>query len=570
MRGDDVRELQTFLIGQSLLTGDLVTGYFGPQTRAAVQQFQSARGIASSRNADSTGYGIVGPRTRSAIAQSGSSAVPPSSAPSSSSNSASLTATLQMQIQQLLARIAELQALQQQPSVSYSWQTESWSTCTNSTQSRVVSCRGSDDKTYSEHLCTASKLSESQSCTIAQAQSCSFNGSTVADGASVLAYQSSSVPFGQTCAPQTRACTNGTLSGSYQFSSCVAGNPTTCSFNGKTVAHGASVPAYQSASVPAGQSCGTAENRVCTSGILSGSFTNAACTVATRDVPYFGDPDTVKGPWSSYHFFGRRTQSIATNLSGVQVADRRIDFDSAGFSELKYCKKAPDGTWPAECFDPNIEQRVIKKGCVGGNDFFWLKGYKDSRGNRFRLEVVKAVVQFDDGRTYDITNNTCNYDSAGLADGIPYALFNIVDGYRMKIWFNQLDTNNKPTKLNYWEQHYTRERVTNQCWRGEGPNTLWAIVQRQTAWQGTFKDRNATKLETIGNGDWPLTTTSGGQLALQTFTAKFGGTFTTIAPTGVGTSLVWTSSNAMGKGMGWTSNTGDYSGQTCTADVKLL
>ncbi|MFZ2720150.1 MAG: hypothetical protein WAZ27_04770, partial [Minisyncoccia bacterium] len=93
---------------------------------------------------------------------------------------------------------------------------------------------------------------------------------------------------------------------------------------------------------------------------------------------------------------------------------------------------------------------------------------------------------------------------------------------------------------------------------------------RQTAWQGPFKDRNATKLETIGNGDWPLTTTSGGQLALQTFTAKFGGTFTTIAPTGVGTSLVWTSSNAMGKGMGWTSNTGDYSGQTCTADVKLL
>lgn len=52
------------------------------------------------------------------------------------------------------------------------------------------------------------------------AASCSFNGQTIASGASVTAYQAASVPFGQSCISQSRVCTNGVLSGSYTFASC--------------------------------------------------------------------------------------------------------------------------------------------------------------------------------------------------------------------------------------------------------------------------------------------------------------------------------------------------------------
>ena len=49
---------------------------------------------------------------------------------------------------------------------------------------------------------------------------CTFNGQTVANGASVTAYQSNQVPNGQTCLSETRTCNNGTLSGSYTFPAC--------------------------------------------------------------------------------------------------------------------------------------------------------------------------------------------------------------------------------------------------------------------------------------------------------------------------------------------------------------
>ncbi len=52
------------------------------------------------------------------------------------------------------------------------------------------------------------------------AKSCTFSGKTVANGSSVTAYLASSVPAGQTCKSQARACSNGTLSGTYANASC--------------------------------------------------------------------------------------------------------------------------------------------------------------------------------------------------------------------------------------------------------------------------------------------------------------------------------------------------------------
>ena len=54
-------------------------------------------------------------------------------------------------------------------------------------------------------------------------------GSTIASGVSVTAFQSPSVTAPATCASdpsETRTCTNGTLSGSYQYQNCTVLNPT--------------------------------------------------------------------------------------------------------------------------------------------------------------------------------------------------------------------------------------------------------------------------------------------------------------------------------------------------------
>ncbi len=86
-RGQDVVELQNFLIAQGDLAAGNNTGYFGKLTEAAVKSFQKRNDIVSSGTPKTTGYGAVGPKTRAKIARvcagSGSAAtsVPVSSAP---------------------------------------------------------------------------------------------------------------------------------------------------------------------------------------------------------------------------------------------------------------------------------------------------------------------------------------------------------------------------------------------------------------------------------------------------------------------------------------------------------
>ena len=66
-RGADVTALQEFLRTKGYMS-DASTGYFGVITEAAVKKLQAANSIVSSGTAASTGYGAVGPKTRSVIA----------------------------------------------------------------------------------------------------------------------------------------------------------------------------------------------------------------------------------------------------------------------------------------------------------------------------------------------------------------------------------------------------------------------------------------------------------------------------------------------------------------------
>lgn len=68
--GTDVTQLQTYLAKDSSIYPEgLVTGYFGTLTEKAVQRWQAKEGIVSSGTPSTSGYGLVGPRTRSALNQ---------------------------------------------------------------------------------------------------------------------------------------------------------------------------------------------------------------------------------------------------------------------------------------------------------------------------------------------------------------------------------------------------------------------------------------------------------------------------------------------------------------------
>lgn len=66
-RGSDVSALQEFLRAKGYMS-DAATGYFGTITESAIKKLQAAQNIVSSGTAASTGYGAVGPKTRSVIA----------------------------------------------------------------------------------------------------------------------------------------------------------------------------------------------------------------------------------------------------------------------------------------------------------------------------------------------------------------------------------------------------------------------------------------------------------------------------------------------------------------------
>ncbi len=65
--GEDVFELQKFLLRHGYLTADSVTGFFGINTQAALQGFQRDNGIVSFGSPETTGYGNFGLMTRTRV-----------------------------------------------------------------------------------------------------------------------------------------------------------------------------------------------------------------------------------------------------------------------------------------------------------------------------------------------------------------------------------------------------------------------------------------------------------------------------------------------------------------------
>ena len=133
---------------------------------------------------------------------------------------------------------------------------------------------------------TLSGSYSNSSCTVQAAASCKFNGQLIPHGSTVSAYQSSSVGFGDTCSSQTRSCNNGSLSGTYSYSSCTVNSANSCYFNGQTVDHGNSVTAYFNSTVPYGSTC-SSQQRTCDDGSLSGYYSYSSCQQEAPDTCSF-------------------------------------------------------------------------------------------------------------------------------------------------------------------------------------------------------------------------------------------------------------------------------------------
>ncbi len=224
MRGDDVHQLQAFLIDQNFLSTDLTTGFFGSKTESAVQQFQCAKEITCTGDAASTGWGIVGPKTRSAIEQT-------CGAPKRDLNINNFTPQAQSS-----GAAAIMCALSVRPSVVQRGQSSmlAWSSINARHVSidilGATSLAGSMAVTpYRTTTYTGTFIGDgTTTCETTltvipvAANACMFNNIVMTEGQSAIAYQSANVSAGSVCVSEQRTCFSAMLSGSYAYASCIA------------------------------------------------------------------------------------------------------------------------------------------------------------------------------------------------------------------------------------------------------------------------------------------------------------------------------------------------------------
>ena len=321
LRGDDVTALQVKLIALGFLDAGNDTGYFGPLTRAAVQQFQRQNGIVSSGDETTTGYGAYGPITRAALENV---SVQNAAGTQTSSNAAATASRLQSLIDQLQSLLQSINQLTEQVQVSnnslitptassassascsFNDQTVANGQSVTAYQSSVgakgsqclLQLRTCSDGTLSGTYQYASCATAAVATTTPTTTSCTFDGQTIANGQSVTAHQSSVGAKGSQCLSQLRTCSDGTLSGTYQYASCsveaAATTAASCTFNGQTIASGQSVTAYQSSVGSKGSQC-VSQQRTCSNGTLSGTYQLNECPAGTASSCTFNGQTIASG-----------------------------------------------------------------------------------------------------------------------------------------------------------------------------------------------------------------------------------------------------------------------------------
>lgn len=306
------------------------TGYFGSITQAAVKQWQSEHSIVSSGSPATTGYGAVGPKTRAAMGISCTSASATGSTASSQTTADKITA-LRAQLAQLLALIAQLtgrstSSLAIQTSTSGSSAGGGGGSSAGDSTGGGTSAGGSSNDGGSTG---GGGGSGGGGTTTPPPASCSFNGQTVASGASVAAYQDSSVPAGSQCISEQRTCTNGAFSGSYSNASCAA---RTCEpWLGQAVSGGTLqefVNRYSCVSVAAGTYLLNADVVIPSGHTIKGAGAATTILKANPQTWKFGSADallTHSGPTSNINISGLTLDASGIATYGIVADGMTID-----------------------------------------------------------------------------------------------------------------------------------------------------------------------------------------------------------------------------------------------------
>ncbi len=233
--GKDVSILQSFL-NTEYSDFPTPTGYFGRETERAVRKWQTSHHIISHGTARTTGYGMVGKRTRTTMGLCTSLtpittivtqvSVIPTSTTSISTTPPIPTQSLTPPV--LLSGGGGTPVPPVPPTPLCTPDTSSPQTQTilcptgqtgTTTQTRVSSCAvGATSPSWSGWGTTTNTCVVSAP--FPPPLACTFTASSISNGSQVTAYQSASVPYGQTCIAQIRSCSNGVLSGTYQYAMC--------------------------------------------------------------------------------------------------------------------------------------------------------------------------------------------------------------------------------------------------------------------------------------------------------------------------------------------------------------
>lgn len=158
-------------------------------------------------------------------------------------------------------------------------------------------------------------------------------------GQSVLAFASPTVAWSSACSSQERLCEDGVLGGTFTYPSCARLDPVACILPwGGTLAHAGSAIAYAQPLATPASPC-VPQERVCSDGNLSGSFTAQTCMIADDFDP---DPFTFEAVTEVP--FNTLTSSEIVPITGIygDVTARLSAYtDSAAF---RICADAACGT----------------------------------------------------------------------------------------------------------------------------------------------------------------------------------------------------------------------------------
>ena len=258
-----------------------------------------------------------------------------------------------------------------------------------------------------DRVCSNGMLSGTASfasCQVGAPSSCLFNDQTIAHMQTVKAFQTSTVPFGQTCATQDRVCSNGMLSGTASFASCQVGAPASCLFNGQTIAHTQTVKAFQTSTVPFGQTCAM-QDRACTNGSLSGDFAFPACEVGAPAACMFGDRmiahgESVMAYPSATVPFGNTCTAEARSCANGTLSGTNSS-PTCSTASLQYSDLTV-GTWTIPCQAGNGYMSYQSRFIAGEVEVRW-KGW----------DSTCSVIQYEDYQRLKISELVTIPDATG-------------------------------------------------------------------------------------------------------------------------------------------------------------